>query len=95
MSSATQNKPFSTRLSDDIRTALSEKAKAMGLTESDLARMFIAQKLNEPDVSIASVLTEMRALTALVIAALSETIDLDQARELLDQHMAANPKVTS
>ena len=41
------NKPFSTRLPDDVRESLQRLAHSKGLTESDLGRMFIIEKLAE------------------------------------------------
>ncbi len=81
------NKPFSTRLPDAVRAALQSQAKAKGLTESDLGRMFIIEGL-------AGATTEGRTLAALVIAALSDTIDFGQATELVAAHLAPGPAVT-
>jgi len=87
-------KPFSTRLPDDARAALQAQATAKGLTESDLGRQFIIEKLTEATSLLASIRAETRANTALIIAALSETIDLDEARELVAEHVAAPDEVT-
>jgi hypothetical protein len=87
------NKPFSTRLPEDIRAALQALAQEKGLTESDLGRMFIIEKLAE--AKSLSRNSEGRTLAALIIAALSETIDLDQAQELVEQHLAPKDQVTS
>ena len=87
------NKPFSTRLPDDVRASLQTLAREKGLTESDLGRLFIIEKLAEAKAGAGG--GEGRALAALVIAALSDTIDLDQARELVAQHLAPiQPEVT-
>jgi len=94
MSAKPQMKPFSTRLPDDVRALLQAKAVAQGLTESDLGRMFIIEKLAEVESPIDSLSKEFRSHAALIIAALSESIDLDQARELVAQHAAAESKVT-
>lgn len=84
------NKPFSTRLPDDIRAELQSLAKTKGITESDLGRMFIVEKLREASGAV----QEARTLAALTIAALSDTIDLDVANELVEQHLAAKGPVT-
>lgn len=81
------NKPFSTRLPDDVRAKLQSLARSKGLTESDLGRMFIHDGLS-------GATTEGRTLAALVIAALSPTLDLDQATDLVAQHLAPEPPVT-
>jgi antitoxin component of RelBE/YafQ-DinJ toxin-antitoxin module len=86
------NKPFSTRLPDEVRAALQARAQAIGVTESDLGRMFIIEKLAEAKTDPLSV--EARSLAALTIAALSETIDLDQAEELVRQHLAQKASVS-
>jgi hypothetical protein len=87
------NKPFSTRLPEEVRAALQALAQEKGLTESDLGRMFIIEKLTEAKSQSRN--TEGRTLAALIIAALSETIDLDQAQELIEQHLATKDQVTS
>lgn len=87
---ATSGKPYSTRLPDDVRAALQALAKAKGLSESDLGRLFIIDGLAQAQAGPA----EGRTLAALVIAALSPTIDFDQATELVAQHVAPNPPVT-
>ena len=84
------NKPFSTRLPDDVRAALRTLAQSKGLTESDLGRMFIIEKLKEVDARIG----EARTLGALVIAALSDTIDFEHAQELVRQHLAPEETVS-
>lgn len=86
------NKPFSTRLPEDVRASLQARAQAIGVTESDLGRMFIIEKLAEAKADPRSV--EARSLAALTIAALSETIDLDQAEELVRQHLAQKAPVS-
>lgn len=83
------NKPFSTRLPDDVRAELKSLAQSMGLTESDLGRMFIIDKLREAKAGP----SEARMLAALTIAALSDTIDLDQAKELVAYHLAPTAEV--
>ena len=85
------NKPFSTRLPEAIRTALQALAQEKGLSESDLGRMFIMEKLAEAKTASRS--NEVRTLAALIIAALSETIELDQAEELVEQHLAQKAPV--
>lgn len=86
------NKPFSTRLSEEVRAALQALAQSKGLTESDLGRMFIVEKL--ADAKSDSRGAEARTLAALVIAALSESIDFEQAQELVRQHLAPEAPVT-
>lgn len=81
------NKPFSTRLPDAVRAALKARADSKGLTEADLGRMFIIEKLNETN--------EPRTLAALIIAALSNEIDLEHAKELVAQHLASEQAVPS
>lgn len=78
------NKPFSTRLPENVRASLRLRAESMGLTESDLGRLFIIEKLNETPRGKKS---EARTLAALIIAALSETIDFDDAKALVQQHL--------
>jgi antitoxin component of RelBE/YafQ-DinJ toxin-antitoxin module len=85
------NKPFSTRLPDDVRAELKALAQSTGLTESDLGRMFIIDKLREAKAGP----SEARMLAALTIAALSETIDLDQAKELVAHHLSPEPPVST
>jgi hypothetical protein len=87
------NKPFSTRLPDDVRSSLRILAESKGLTESDLGRMFIVEKLAESKSGDPR--QEARTLAALVIAALSETIDFDQAQELVRRHLADESPVVS
>ncbi len=94
MPTKTQMKPFSTRLPDDVRAALQAKAQALGLTESDLGRMFLIEKLSGVESSPAAFVNELRSLAALIIAANSDTIDLDQARELVAQHVTSETAVT-
>ena len=93
MAAKAQMKPFSTRLPDDVRAALQAKAQALGLTESDLGRMILIEKLSGAE-SPAALVNELRSLAALIIAANSDTIDLDQARELVAQNAASETAVT-
>ena len=93
MAAKTQMKPFSTRLPDDVRAALQAKAEALGLTESDLGRMILIEKLSGAE-SPAALVNELRSLAALIIAANSDTIDIDQARELVAQNVASETAVT-
>ncbi len=93
MAAKTQMKPFSTRLPDDVRAALQAKAQALGLTESDLGRMILIEKLSGAESAVALV-NELRSLAALIIAANSDTIDIDQARELVAQNAASETAVT-
>ena len=86
------NKPYSTRLPDDVRAELRALAKEKGLTESDLGRLFIIEKLAEAKAPPPS--AEARRLAAVVIAALSDTIDLDAATALVEEHAAAKGGVT-
>jgi hypothetical protein len=83
------NKPFSTRLPDEVRAELQKQAHAKGLTESDLGRMYLVEKLHEASAN------EPRKLAAIVIAALSETITFEQATELIDQFFDTEGKVSS
>ena len=69
------NKPFSMRLPDGIRAELQALAQSKGLTESDLGRMLLIEKLAEAKSAAKG--AEGRTLAALIIAALSETIDFD------------------
>lgn len=87
-------KPFSTRLPDDVRAALQAKAASLGLTESDLGRMILMEKLSGVESPLAALTNEVRSLAALVIAALSDTIDLDEARELVAQNAAPETAVS-
>jgi hypothetical protein len=87
------NKTFSTRLPEAIRVALQSLAQSKGLTESDLGRMFIIEKIEEAKSGSSN--AEARRLTALTIAALSETIDFDQAQELVEQHLTTEAPVVS
>lgn len=81
------NKPFSTRLPDDVRAALRSLAESKGLTEADLGRVFIIEKLKEAN--------EGRSLAALIIAALSDEYDTDQAEDLVAQYLANKATVAS
>lgn len=80
------NKPFSTRLPVEIRTALKAHADSKGLSEADLGRMFIIEKLKE--------VNEGRSLTALIIAALSDKYGIEEAKELVAQHLASDQEVS-
>jgi len=90
---AEDNKPFSTRLPGDARAKIRALAKLKGLKEGDIGRMFILEKLAEAESSPRE-RGEMRECTALTIAALSDSIDLEQARELVAQHLDLQPPVT-
>jgi len=94
MSTKPNMKPFSTRLPDDVRAALQTRAHSLGLTESDLGRMFIIEKLAGAESPVVPLTNEVRSLAALIIAALSESIDLEQARELVDQNAASDAMET-
>ena len=94
MAAKTQMKPFSTRLPDGVRAALQAKAQALGLTESDLGRMILIEKLSGAESPAVALVNELRSLAALIIAANSDTIDLDQARELVAQNAASETAVT-
>ena len=94
MATKTQMKPFSTRLPDDVRAALQAKATALGLTESDLGRMILIETLSGAEPPAAALVSELRSLAALIIAATSDTIDLDHARELVAQNAAPETAVT-
>jgi hypothetical protein len=85
------NRPFSTRLPDDVRAALQSLARAKGLTESDLGRMFIIEKLAEAKAGPGPNVAEGRTLAALVIAALSDSIDFEEAKELVARHLDPDP----
>lgn len=89
------HRPFSTRLSPETRAALQSLAQSMGLKEGDLGRMFIVQKLAEAESPHAPGVAELRSLAAIVIAALSDTIDLDEARQLVTQHLSPAEGVAS
>lgn len=94
MSAKANMKPFSTRLPDDVRAALQARARALGLTESDLGRMFIIEKLAGAESPVVPLTHEVRSLAALVIAALSMSIDLEQAHELVEQYVATTAMET-
>ena len=94
MTAKLQMKPFSTRLPDDVRASLQAKAASMGLTESDLGRMILIEKLAELESPLASLTKELRSYVALIIAALSDSIDLDQARDLVVQQATVEAMVT-
>ena len=90
------SKPFSIRLPDEVRAKLQERATAIGTTESDFVRMLILHELAEaksPPTTQPSM--ESRELTALTIAALSDTIEIDEARELVDHFLNSDTQVTS
>lgn len=89
---STKTKPFSTRLSDDVRQALQARAQALGLTESDVGRMFILQQLQANADPIEALRQEIRSLVALIIAALSDSIDLEQARDLVTDQLTPMPE---
>jgi antitoxin component of RelBE/YafQ-DinJ toxin-antitoxin module len=94
MSSKQHMKPFSTRLPDEVRAALQAKAASLGLTESDLGRMIIIEKLAETDSPVVVFTKELRSMTTLIIAALSDSIDLEQAGELVEQHANSDSTVS-
>ena len=93
MSTKQQMKPFSTRLPDEVRAALQTKAASLGLTESDLGRMILIEKLAERESPVVAFTKELRSMTTLIIAALSDSIDLEQATELVEQHANPDPTV--
>ena len=95
MAAKSQMKPFSTRLPDDVRASLQAKAVALGLTESDLGRMIIIESLSEVKSPVPVLTNEVRSLAALIIAALSDSIDLEQARELVEQNSSSESPVVS
>lgn len=82
-----KTRPFSVRLPDELRAELGRRAAALGLTEGELGRLLLAQQLRGSAVTPADVRHEVRALAALVIAALSESIDLPQATALVADHL--------
>lgn len=88
-----KTKPFSTRLSEDVRQALQARAKALGLTESDVGRMFIMQQLHGGADPVETLRQELRLLTALVIAALSDSIEIEQARDLVADQLTQDREV--
>ena len=89
------DKPFSMRLPKDLRALLRAEADAKGLSESDLARMILIENLNRASSNRGGALAEVRSLAALIIAALSKEIDLEQAAELVADHLASNQRVAS
>ena len=93
MSTKQHMKPFSTRLPDEVRAALQAKAASLGLTESDLGRMILIEKLAESESPVIAFTKELRSMTTLIIAALSDSIDLEQATELVEQHANPDPTV--
>lgn len=86
MTAKSDNKPFSTRLPPEWRTALQEIARSKGMTEGELARMFLVEKICEAKSGFAAISAEQRSLAAIIIAALSDSIELDEARELVEKH---------
>jgi hypothetical protein len=73
------NKPFSTRLPDEVRAALRTLADSKGLSEADLGRMFIIEKLDEYRASVVLPKEFIRRCHAISIAALSEQLDYVEA----------------
>jgi hypothetical protein len=88
------NAPFSTRLPPSIRAALKALAAEKGLSEAELGRLFIVEKLHEAQSGFYRLAGLVRAATALAIAALSPTIELDEARAIVDEHLDPEPPVT-
>jgi hypothetical protein len=91
------HKPYSMRLPPEIRELLQSQAAAKGLSESEYGRMLLIEKLQDSTTNPAALIAEIRSIAAVVIAALSETIELTEARELIAEHtapVAANPSVT-
>jgi antitoxin component of RelBE/YafQ-DinJ toxin-antitoxin module len=78
----------SLRLPVDVRAAFQARAEALGITESELGRRMIMEKLAAPATEPpAGSNSEPRALAAIIIAALSTTIELDEARQLIEEHL--------
>lgn len=90
--SAPKSRPFSIRLAEEHREALQAEADKRGLAIGELGRMFIVEKLKEAAAPYAPVLQEMRSNTALIIASLSDSIFLDDAKELVEQHSLSQEK---
>jgi hypothetical protein len=87
----TENKPFSTRLPDSVRAELQVLAKAKGLTESDLGRMFIIEKLQEANG--ASRAEEARTIAAVIIAALTDKFNFEDAKQLVRENLDPEAEV--
>lgn len=86
------NKPFSTRLPDSIRVALKSLAESKGLSEADLGRMFIIEKLTEYQSGVLVPMDFIRRCHAVNIAALSEQLDYVEALEVMSQYLDAPVK---
>jgi hypothetical protein len=87
------NAPFSTRLSPEARADLKAFANEKGMKESDAGRMFILEKLAEWKAGGTKSVPELRKLFALTIAALSDKIEIEDANDLIEEHL--NPTVPS
>ena len=92
--SAAQKKTFSIRLAVEHRQALQAEADKRGLAIAELGRMYIVEKLNEVEAAHAPLLHEMRSCTALIIASLSDSIFLDDAKELVEQHRVSQEQTS-
>ena len=88
------NKPFSMRLPEETRAELQTLAQSKGLTESDLGRMFIVEKLAEHQSSALVPLDYIRRCHAVNIAANSDQLDYVDALELLSQYLDSSTQVT-
>ncbi|MFO0936216.1 MAG: hypothetical protein U0798_06850 [Gemmataceae bacterium] len=95
MASHDPTRPFSIRLVDDHHKFLESRAKRLGVTKSDLGRMIMVEKIAEWKGLTPSSSAEARTLTAITIAALSDTIDLDQAHQLVAEHLTPDASVPS
>jgi len=88
MAADNKKKPFSVRLPEELRTKLEAHASGIGVPACDLVRNWIVSKLEQTSPSADSV-CEGRELASIIIAALSPTIDLETAREIISSHLSS------
>lgn len=84
---AAKTRTVSVRLTEEQRQSLQADADKRGLDLGELGRMYLVEKIKEAEAPHAPVLKLMQSLTALIIASLSETIFIEDAKELVEQHI--------
>ena len=80
------NTPFAFRLPDEVRQRLEAEAARLGVKPGELARAWILERLDGPPVSVGRMREELTAVGAVLLAALSDQMDLDEARTLVRDH---------
>jgi ferric-dicitrate binding protein FerR (iron transport regulator) len=79
--------PFSFRLSPTHRAALEARAKELGIPAAELVRGWVLAALADPLPLPDRLRADLLAVAAVVIAALSADLDLEDATVLLADHL--------